>query len=284
MTNAFQFLFEAYYTGLIAAVTAQATRGLSAVAAVLQAIIVIYVALVGLTVLWGKTDAGEMQERVLRVLLVAALLTPIHFNAWVIDTFMNQTLAFSSQVANGGTPGTLPAQFDETALAVDNMRGQMMAQASGFANVGARVEIGFISGAIGLTLICCFCVMLGAYAMVGLVIDVATVTLVGYLFKTTRGIADRTIGKLIGLSLLGLMVRILLQLIIVQDQAFLHSLAGSGGSLEIMVATFWKVLEVFAVGLFLLIMIPGIAVYIGGGVSFSPTPMLGYALTKLKGR
>lgn len=281
----FAFLFDAYYVQLLIAVTAQAARGLSAIAAVLQAIIVIYVGLVGLAVLWGKTDAGEMQERVLRVLLVAALLTPAHFNAWVLDVFLTQAPAFSTQVASGDVaPAGLPAQFDQISQAVDNMRGQAMAQASGFANIGARLEIGMVSGAITLVLVACFAVMIAAYAMVGLVVDLATVTLVAYLFKATRGIADRTIGKLIGLSLLGMLVKILLQIIITQNENFLRTLAATGGSLEIMTTTLWHIAAVFTVGLFLLIMLPGIAAYIGGGVSFSPAPMMAFAASKLKGR
>ena len=50
-----------------------------------------------------------------------------------------------------------------------------------------------------------------------------------------------------------------------------------------MLNALWSVLWVFGVGLFLLIMAPAMAAYIGGGVSFSPAPIVFFVKRKTWG-
>jgi type IV secretion system protein VirB6 len=66
------------------------------------------------------------------------------------------------------------------------------------------VELDMLELAIGASLLIAFAVYEIGQIMLGVVIGIGPFVLAGYLFDATRGIAERWIGKLVGLSLLGL--------------------------------------------------------------------------------
>lgn len=282
----FVYLWGAYYTDLVATATTLISTGLAAVAALAVALYAIYFAILGVLFIWGRVNAALLQEKALRGLFVLAMMSPSVFNTFVVQPFLTDIPAFSARATGASDPGEaqIPQQFDRISHAVEYMLAQVRAQATGVSNIGVRLEIGLVGGGIAFVLLVSFVVATAAFSLQALLAVVFCVTCPGYLFKRTEGIADRTVGKLVGLSLLGLMIRILVSFVVKQNEGYLKTLADMPANIDAMVAALWSVFCVFGFGLFLLVMLPSLAAYIGGGVSFSPAPLLSGVANKLRGR
>ncbi|MDE8344220.1 MAG: type IV secretion system protein, partial [Acidocella sp.] len=91
-----------------------------------------------------------------------------------------------------------------------------------FYNVLYSVELGllqdFIVFPIGIT----FLIYEATRIMIDVMVSIGPFVLAGYLFTATRGIADRFIGKLIGLTILTLLIDIVLSIIINGDAAYFN--------------------------------------------------------------
>jgi type IV secretion system protein VirB6 len=103
--------------------------------------------------------------------------------------------------------------------------------------------------------------------------------LAGYLFSATRSIADRFIGKLIGLTILTLLVDIVLSIIIngfttYVDQT-MTSVAIASKPEAIIICT--QLVIFLTIGSLITTFLPGIASFIGGGFSVSPLAMIASA-------
>jgi len=117
--------------------------------------------------------------------------------------------------------------------------------------------------------------------LTAIVICVGPFVVPGYLFKATKGYADRWMSKLIGLMILMLLVNILLQIIIHQDATLFQQLTGNPGTgVAEEIEVLWEIVLVFGFGTFVFFLLPSIAVYIGGGVSFAPAAIF-VATTKM---
>lgn len=282
----FVYLWGAYYTGLVATATNLISTALAAVSALAVALYAIYFAILGIAFIWGRVDVALLQEKALRGVFVLAMMSPSVFNTFVVQPFLTDIPAFSARATGASDPGEaqIPQQFDRLSQGVEYMLGQVRAQATGVWNTGARIEIGMVGGGIAFVLVVSFLVATAAFSLQAILAVVFCVTCPGYLFKRTEGIADRTVGKLVGLSLLGMMVRVLISFVVKQNEDYLKTLGNTPANIDAMVSALWSVFCVFGFGLFLLVMLPALAAYIGGGVSFSPAPLLSAVANKIRGR
>jgi type IV secretion system protein VirB6 len=130
---------------------------------------------------------------------------------------------------------------------------------------------------IGLT----FDIYETARILTDVVVCVGPFVLAGYLFAATRGVADRFVGKLIGLTLLTLLVDIVLSVIINGFITYVDnmqtSVAASTKPEAILLCT--QLVVFLAIGSLITCFLPGIASFIGGGVSVSP---LGMAMSAMQ--
>ncbi|OYY02156.1 MAG: hypothetical protein B7Y73_09545, partial [Acidocella sp. 35-58-6] len=119
-----------------------------------------------------------------------------------------------------------------------------------------------------------------AKIMMDIIVCVGPFVLAGYLFDATRGVADRWIGKLIGLSILTLLVDVVLSIIIDGDQAYFNVSMTSltGATITDTITIVIQFLTFLTLGSLISVFLPGTASLIGGGVAISPLAMVEAAM------
>lgn len=254
----------------MAGVNSVTSQALSMVAGVMQIIMTFFVAGYAIAVLVGRASWRQVGWLIFKALCVIVILTPAHFDAWIRDTFVTDLPNWSAQLSGLTiTTNNLAGTFDNIRDTMVNMLAGIRAQATGFYYIGTRIEIA-LAGLIGfVALLASFIVWFLARVVTALIIPLGPFLLVGYLWESTRGFADRWIGKLVGLALLTMLVHVLLGVVITQEQSYIQTMASAGNNVDVMVQTLWDLVMVFVCGAFMMVILPGVAAYIGGSVGFS---------------
>ena len=203
---------------------ATVSNAISAIQGPLTAAVVLWIIVTGVLVMRGDIDARRGITRILSVCLVVGILTSAAlYNQYVVSFF---TTGLPDWLANSllGVTGAQPSahQFD----ALWDEANEFFRAASknlNFYNVLYSVELGILQDAIVFPIGITFLIYETAKILMDVVIAIGPFLLVGYLFQATRGIADRWIGKLIGLAILMLLVDIVLSIIIQGDQAYFNT-------------------------------------------------------------
>lgn len=275
----FQSIYIGYNATLVQGVNNALSLAFSMVAGVIQIIMAFFVAGYAIRIVVGRASWRDVGWYMIKALCVAAILTPVHFNSWVRDLFMTDLPAWASRMIGGGatSQSNLAQPFDNLDNTVIHMISAVRAQSTGVFYIGTRVEIAIINGILDVALVVPFVVWFAARIVTALIIPIGPFVLTGYLFEATRGFADRWIGKLVGLAILTLLVNVLLQIVLTQDKAYIATLASAGNDVDAMVATLWNMATVFGVGALLMLILPGVAAYIGGSVGFSGVGLMAAA-------
>jgi type IV secretion system protein VirB6 len=84
---------------------------------------------------------------------------------------------------------------------------------------------------------------------------------------------------LIGLALLTLLIAIALTIILQGDVTYIQTAAAQGAlDVETSIAVLMQATLFYALGAVIIVLLPSIAAYIGGGVSFHPSQMVAMAM------
>jgi type IV secretion system protein VirB6 len=269
--------FANQYASIFSAGTSNAvSAGLSAIAGPLTAVVVLWIIVQGILVMRGDVSVRAGITKILRVALVVSLLTSFGlFSTYVVSLFQT-TLPNWAAHAITGSSGTAnaPQMFDKvwnTSMAVAKAADAQLTTW----DISDAVELALLEGGIGLCLILAFAVYEIGQIMLGVVIALGPFVIAGYLFDTTRGIADRWLGKLIGLSILTLLIAIALTIILQGDVTYIQAAAGTGAlDVETSIAILMQAALFYALGALIIVLLPSIAAYIGGGISFHPYQMI----------
>jgi type IV secretion system protein VirB6 len=93
------------------------------------------------------------------------------------------------------------------------------------------------------------------------------------LFDATKSVADRWLGKLLGLAILSLLINIVMNIILSGEQLYLRSVVNNpssgAGSVTTEIQILIELCMFFAIGAFIVVSLPGIAAAIGGGIGFN---------------
>lgn len=270
--------FANQYASIFSAGTANAvSAGLSAIAGPLTAVVVIWIIVQGVLVMRGDLAVRSGITKIIRVVLVVGLLSSFAlFSTYIVDLFQSSLpqWAAGAVTGTGSAPSTAPSMFDKVwdqSMAIANAASAKLK----LWDVVDGVELDLLEVGIGLCLIVAFAVYEIGQIMLGVVIAVGPFVLAGYLFDATRGIAERWVGKLIGLSLLTLLIAIALQIILQGDVTYIQAAgATSATDVETSIAILMQATLFYALGALIIVLLPGIAAYIGGGVSFHPGQMV----------
>lgn len=266
-----------FSTGTSNAVSA----GLSAVAGPLTAVVVVWIIVQGVLVMRGDVSVRSGITKIIRVVLVVGLLTSFGlFSTYIVSLFQTTLPNWAASSISGASPSgsDLPGMFDKV------WNNCMIMAKSADAKLGTwdfsgAIELALLQGAIGLCLIIAFAVYEIGQIMLGVVIALGPFVIAGYLFDATRGVAERWLSKLIGLCLLTLLIAIALQIIVQGDVTYIQAAAATGAAdVESAIAILTQATLFFALGALITVLLPGIAAYIGGGVSFHPGQMVALAM------
>jgi len=275
--NLFQGIWNGYNNTLVQGITQTVSSGLSAIAGVMQAALGLYVIITGgLMLFMGMTwDAGS--RRIIRALLVAAALTPANYNAWVVQFFTQGLPDWIAQSV--GQKAGDAAGFDALYQTVVNTAANLRTQATGFSYMGTRIEIAFAAAFCELNIIIGFAIWFLSKIIMGLIVCIGPFVIPLYLFDATKGVPERWIGKLVDYAILILLVLVTLQIVQSQDTNLITQAVASGGdNVDMAVQGLWNIFAVFTLGTFLLVLLPSIAAFIGGGIGFSAAPAIGFLL------
>ena len=256
---------------------ATVSSAMSAIQGPLTAVIVLWVIISGIMVIRGDVDARTGVTRLIKVsLIVGILMSTTLYNEYVVSFF---TVGLPDWLASSflGVTGTQPSahQFD----AIWNEADILFANAEknmNFYNVLYSVELGAMRDFVVVPIAVTFLIFEFAKIMLDVVVCIGPFVLIGYLFEATKGVADRWIGKLIGLTILTLLIDIVLSIILDGDRSYYNVSMTS-----LTVATVAETVTIciqfvvfLSLGCLITGFLPAIASYLGGGVSFSPLGMI----------
>jgi type IV secretion system protein VirB6 len=269
--------FATQYAQIFSTGTANiVSEGISAVSGPLTAIVVLWLIVQGILIMRGDVSARSGVTRVARVSIVVGLLSSLSsFSEYIVALFQMvlPNWAAASISEGNGVAVSAPQMFDHVWNASMAVAQSANAQLDLW-DVVDGVELDMLELAIGASLLIAFAVYEIGQIMLGVVIGIGPFVLVGYLFDATRGIAERWIGKLVGLSLLTLLIAMTLQIILQGDITYLNTTVGTG-ALDIAqsLAILFQAALFFALGAVIIILLPSVASYIGGGISFTPAAL-----------
>lgn len=275
--NTFSDFANQYATIFSAGTSNAVSAGLSAIAGPLTAVVVVWIIVQGVLVMRGDVSVRSGITKILRVVLVVGLLTSFGlFSTYVVGLFQTTLPNWAASSIIGASPSgsDLPGMFDKVWDNCMAIAKSADAKLSTW-NLSGALALTLLQGAIGLCLIIAFAIYEIGQIMLGVVIALGPFVIAGYLFDATRGVAERWLSKLIGLCLLTLLIAIALRIIVQGDVTYIQAAAVTGAAdVESAIAILTQATLFFALGALITVLLPGIAAYIGGGVSFHPGQMV----------
>jgi type IV secretion system protein VirB6 len=261
--------------------TATVNAAMSAIQGPLTAIIVLWILLTGILVMRGDVGVRTGVSRIVSVSVVVGLLmSATLYNEYVVSFFSSGIPNWLSSAFLGVT-GAQPTAHQ--IYAIWNEANELFVTAErnlNFYNVLYSVELGLLQDLIVFPIGVTFLIYEATKIMIDVIVSIGPFVLAGYLFTATRGIADRFIGKLIGLTILTLLIDIVLSIIINGDAAYFNvsmtnlSFANTAETVTICI----QFLAFLTLGSLICAFLPAVASYLGGGVAVSPLSMASSAM------
>jgi type IV secretion system protein VirB6 len=252
------------------------SEAMSAIQGPLTAIIVLWIIVTGILVMRGDVGARTGITRIVTAsIVVGILMSATLYDEYVVSFFTTGLPDFIASTLLGATgPAPSAHSFD----VIWDSAAQVFTTAENnlnFFNVLYSVELALLQSLMVVPIGLTFLIYETARILADVVVCIGPFVLAGYLFAATRGIADRFVGKLIGLTLLTLLVDIVLSIIINGFTSYVDTtLANVGAASKPEAILLCTQLVIFlAIGSLITCFLPGIASYIGGGVSVSPLAM-----------
>ncbi len=260
--------------------TATVNAAMSAVQGPLTAVVVLFIIISGILVIRGDIGVRAGVTRIITVSLVVGLLmSTTLYNEYVVSLF---TTGIPDWLASSflGVTGVQPTahQFDAiwnqgTVLFWTGERNM------NFYNVLYSVQLAllqsFLVFPIGLT----FLIYEATKIMIDVIVSIGPFLLLGYLFTATRGVADRFVGKLVGLTILTLLIDIVLSIIVNGDNTYFNSsMTGlEGATTAETIAICIQYVVFLTLGSLICTFLPAVASFLGGGIAVSPLGMVAAA-------
>ncbi|MBU6418764.1 MAG: type IV secretion system protein [Proteobacteria bacterium] len=255
---------------------ATVNAAMSAIQGPLTAVVVLWIIVTGILVMRGDVGARTGITRVISVSLVVGLLmSTTLYNEYIVSLF---TTGIPDWLASTflGVTGTQPTAHQFDAIWNEGIELFWAGEKNmNFYNVLYSVELAilqsFLVFPIGLT----FLIYEATRIMIDVIVSIGPFLLLGYLFSATRGVADRFIGKLIGLTILTLLIDIVLSIIVNGDNTYFNSsMTGlQGASTAETIAICIQYVAFLTLGSLICTFLPAVASFLGGGISVSPLGM-----------
>ena len=261
-------------TAFSAGVTQATTNGLSAISAPLMALVVLWVIVQGILVMRGDIDARGGVTRIIRVALVVGLLTSSGLYTSYVATLFQTTLPnwIGSSISNTANVSNTPQAFDQIWNTTVHEIVTVQSQVNWY-DVVDQVSLSLIEMIVNILLLVTFAIYEISQVMMAVIVAVGPFVLAGYLFDATKRVAENWLGKLIGLTILTLLVNIVLVTILAGEQLYIRSIvnnpASGAGAVPVEVQILFELCMFLGLSAFIVVLLPGIAAAIGGGIGFN---------------
>ena len=231
--NTFQYSYQAYSDGISAGISSVVSKALSAAQLPLNAMMVIFVAVLGYATLTGRMSYNDGVNRIVRMAFVVFFVTSASvYSEYVVSFFTTGLPEFFAQNIAGAPVGTNPgASFDAimTHMWLDATKVWETAP-WGFKAIYDGMLIVLSLAIVGCALVLMFAVFLVVQTLLGVVVAVGPLVILGYLFDYTKKIVDGWIDVLVTLSIVTLGIDIVLELLLKAITTALNGLTLSGAS------------------------------------------------------
>jgi hypothetical protein len=231
----------------------------------------LYVIVIGYLMCVRKMSWANFVSAGLRAGIISFLITAAAYNTYIVTPAMDTIPTWIAQTTNGSTAiAAGPNQFCLLMSAVNHQEAAILQQASGWTNLGYRLEAAWYATSVAFLLLVGFWIYETSRMIMGLLCVAFLFVLFFYLFEATRSIPLRVAHKALGILILQLLLSITLQLMMTADAFFMQSIAsGTGQGLDEQLAGMRDITVFFFFGIAMVSVIPSIAAYIGGGVAIS---------------
>lgn len=244
--------------------------GLTSVAGPLTALLVIYVIVTGIMCSLGELTAGTAVRRIMRAGFVSMLLTATYFNPYVRDLFITTLPNWIASAVSNGTAANIPQQCDLIRSAMMHMAAAIFQNSGGFMDMDVRLETGFclFLGTVFLGVLVLVSTLTHAFMV--LTVCIAPFVIAAYLFDATKGFVEGWIGKVVGLSVLALLVSVTAQITVAADAKMMINIANAtGAGLQEQISNLVSVIVFFLFMAAILLGLPSLAYSIGKGVTIN---------------
>ena len=181
---------------------------------------------------------------------------------WIAVRCFRRTSAVSS------TPQAFDQIWNTTIHEITTVQAQL-----NFYDVVDQISLALIELIVNIVLLVTFAVYEISQVMVAVVVAVGPFVVAGYLFDATKRVADNWLGKLIGLTILTLLVNIVINAILSGEQLYVRSIvnnpATGAGAVPLEIQILFELCMFLGISAFIVLMLPGIAAAIGGGIGFN---------------
>lgn len=231
--NTFQYIYQAYSDGISSGISSVVSKTLSAAQLPLNAMLVIFVAVLGYATLTGRMNYGDGVNRIIRMAFVVLFVTSASvYSQYVVSLFTTGLPSFFAQHIAGASVGTNPGgSFDAIMTAMWIKATKVWESAPwGFKAIYDGLLIVLALGIVGCALVLMFAVFLVVQTLIGVVVAVGPLVILGYLFDYTKKIVDGWIDVLVTLSIVTLGVDVVLELLLKAITTALDGLTLSGSA------------------------------------------------------
>jgi type IV secretory pathway VirB6-like protein len=227
----------------------------------------LYVIGYGLMMMYGKSDGWTFALAAARAVAVSTILVLANYNYYVRDLFFTVLPNELARAINGPRVTVNSAQqFDVIWSAVIHYTSYILAQATGLSHMDDRGIAWLLAYVSHGALWVCFGMWYISRVFMAVVISMGPFIIILFLFRSTREYVQQWIGKLVGLTALGLGSAIVLRLVMmVMSSQLMVMQRNPGMSVDEMLANAQGVTGIFWLGALMMIILPSV-ISIGAGM------------------
>jgi type IV secretion system protein VirB6 len=273
----FYYFDQAIQTPFTDGVTGTVNAAMSAIQGPLTAVVVLWIIVTGILVMRGDVTVRTGITRIITIsIVVGILMSTTLYDEYIVSFF---TTGIPNYFASSflGVTGTTPSasEFDTMWLQALTVFSDVD-KTLNFFNVLYSVQLGILQIILIIPIAIVFLIFEVARIMTDVVVCIGPFVLVGYLFTATKGVADRFIGKLISLTLLTLLIDIVLSIIVQGYTTYIAetlAVVTTNTDKAVDIAVCDQMVVFFFIGSLVTCFLPGLAAFLGGGISVSPLAM-----------
>lgn len=261
----FQQLGSSWDTVFTTSIAATLANAIAENATMFASMLTLWIIISGVLTMLGLFTVAEWVFGATRAGIISLLLTAAGFAQYIQTPLQTTIPNWIATAVSGGATATGPQQFDAIFNQIGAAIGHIEQQLS-WTDIGPYIECAFISFFTLAELVICFCIWEFAKGLIGLLIAVAPFLLGLYMFRTTRHIVLALAGQAITALVTMLMVNIMVALAVTANTSYLTQIV-TGGGVGAQINSLVGVVGFFLFSDIIIIMIPGVAARIGGGIA-----------------
>ena len=246
---------------------------LEGIAAPLSAVLVVWIIIQGILVMRGDLDTRRGVNRIIKVVLVYALISgATYYTNYVQNWFIYTVPQWVSSVAGGpqtflGIPLSLDAVLQLAQQGLERIASQI-----GTENTTDESSYQTAKTILYGTLFTVFALYEVTTIMTSVLLAIGPLFIVGYLFDATKQITERWIGQLINYAILLLLINIVAVIVVEAEFTYMTLELGLFSALQPLagqISDFYD-LDIFMLtGDFIIVTLPAVAAFISGGINSS---------------